>query len=270
MRLGISTACFYPQPLEDAIFQIAQLELNAIEIFFNTESEFQPPYLYKLKRQIDSLGLQVVSVHPFTSLMEGMLLFSDYARRTKDGIDQYRRYFDSAQYLGAKYFTFHGERNISMDTESKPDLIKRKIEHYHQLCQTAHEANIVIAQENVAWCKSQSPSYLSLLYENVPELCYTLDIKQANRAHHHWEDYLKIVGPRLVNVHINDFDHAHSCLLPGEGTLNYSELFSTLAEAGYDKDILIEVYASNYTSTHQVIRSISYLKNFIIEQTKIS
>ena len=48
MRLGISTACFYPQPLEDTIPRISSLGFHLIEIFFNTESELRDPFLSAL------------------------------------------------------------------------------------------------------------------------------------------------------------------------------------------------------------------------------
>ena len=117
MRIGMSTACFYPQPLEEALPIIAGLGVRAIEIFFNTESEFQPRFYESLGAQVRSLGLDVVSVHPYTSPMEGMLLFSDYARRTKDGMMQYQRYFECAAALGARFLTFHGERSMGQQDD---------------------------------------------------------------------------------------------------------------------------------------------------------
>ena len=102
MRVGISTACFYPQPLEEILPVLAGLGVHAIEIFFNTESEFQPRFYEQIGMQARSCGLDVVSVHPYTSLMEGMLLFSDYKRRTEDGMMQYQRYFECAAALGAQ------------------------------------------------------------------------------------------------------------------------------------------------------------------------
>ena len=69
MRLGISTACFYPQPLEDTIPRISSLGFHLIEIFFNTEREYDPSFLSRLKSLADQNGIQIVSIHPYTSLM---------------------------------------------------------------------------------------------------------------------------------------------------------------------------------------------------------
>ena len=52
MKIGISTACFYPRLLEEGIERIASLGLRTIEIFFNTESEFCEPFVSELARLI--------------------------------------------------------------------------------------------------------------------------------------------------------------------------------------------------------------------------
>ena len=260
MKIGFSTACFYPQPLEDAVERITALGLRTIEIFFNTESEFQQPFLGQLKERLAYHGLSVVSVHPFTSLMEGILFFSEYGRRAEDGFAQYRRYFQAARELGAQYFTLHGERYMPGLSDT-PEAFQRKVERYRRLCEVAADEGMIVAQENVAWCRSREPAYLAKLYEQVPQLRYTLDIKQANRVGQSWKEYFDVMAPRLVNVHINDFDQTHGCLLPGEGLLDYREVFQHLKAAGYDRQVLIEVYSSNFASDEQISRSVCFLQN---------
>ena len=64
MRLGISTACFYPLPLEEAVDRIAALGFDLIEIFFNTESEYEPAFLDLLSDRLRAHGISDVSIHP--------------------------------------------------------------------------------------------------------------------------------------------------------------------------------------------------------------
>ena len=260
MRVGISTACFYPQPLEEILPILAGAGVHAVEIFFNTESEFQPRFYEQIGIQAKSLGLDVVSVHPYTSLMEGMLLFSDYKRRTEDGMLQYQRYFECAAALGARYLTFHGERNMGItDT---PERWERKCGAYRRLCSIASSCGITLAQENVAWCRSRDPGFLAALYRDVPELRYTLDIKQAYRAGRNWKEFVDTVGDRIVNVHINDFSEEQSCLVPGAGCMDYADFFSALRRVGYDGHALIEVYRSNFASEGELARAVKLLSRF--------
>ena len=263
MQVGISTACFYPEALEETFSYIAQMGFKKIEIFFNTESELHEPVISEIKSIVDENDLKVISIHPYTSLMEGMLLFSDYKRRTQDGFEQYKRYFEAAKMLGAKYLTFHGERLTSESKIDNPEVKKKKIECYHRLCSIAKEFDITVAQENVAWCKSSNPEYLKRLYEDVPELRYTLDLKQGCRAGHLWTDYYNIIYDRLENIHINDFDENRSCLLPSEGSFDYTEFFKRLKKDNYKGDVIIEVYKTNYKTKEQLKNSAEFLRNKI-------
>ena len=53
--------------------------------------------------------MNITSVHPYCSGFEPFLLFSDYIRRFKDGINIYKDFFWAASYLGAKVLILHGD-----------------------------------------------------------------------------------------------------------------------------------------------------------------
>ena len=251
MQIGISTASFYPMLLEDGIALAAELGYRYVELFFNSESEYSPAFCRERRRQLDDFGIQVNSVHPFTSAMEGHLLFSDYLRRTDDALDQYRRYFDAAASLGAKYFTFHGETVRSRGLPpSRTD--ERRFQTYARLCRAAEESGIVFAQENVSWCKSCDPGFLKALYDHVPQLCFTLDTKQAVRAGRTWEEYVDTVGDRIVNLHVSDYNGQTDCLLPGQGECAFSALFHTLEQCGYTGRAIVEVYRTDYRQPQEL------------------
>lgn len=261
MEVGVSTACFYPSPVEDNLDRLAGLGASCAEIFFNTFCEMKPPFTEVLRERLEQNNLRLVSVHPFTSLMEGIMLFSGYQRRTEEGMALYRDFFRNARSLGASYLTLHGERQ--MGNRETPAETSRKMAAYNRLCDIAEEEGMIVAQENVVWCRSSDPDYLRIMYENVPKLRYTFDVKQAHRAGKSWEDYLPVIGDRLVNVHINDFSAEQSCLLPGEGVMEYRPFFEYLRSIGYDTQVLIEVYAANFSDDSQVSYAIDYLKKNI-------
>lgn len=265
MRIGVSTACFYPQPIEDILPILAELDVHAIEIFFNTESEFTRDFCRQIATQAEAFGMDIVSIHPYTSLMEGMLLFSDYTRRTEDGLLQYQRYLEYAGMLGARYLTFHGERN--MGPPDTPAKWERKCRVYERLCAIGQACGVTIAQENVNWCRSREPQYERTLSEAIPALRFTLDIKQANRAGQDWRDFLDAIGDRLVNIHINDFTATESCKLPGEGEMNYVDFYRRLRQLGYDGHTLIEVYRANFQQTEEMSRALQVLTQ-ALEQTQ--
>lgn len=257
MQIGMSTACFYPMPLEETIPVIASLGVRVIEVFVNAEGEFSKSFAEEIKSRTDCFGIEISSVHPYTSLMEGFMLFSDYERRTREALMQYQKYFEYASFLGAKYLTFHGENDMGQKISEAQ--MEQRVRVYHDLCKVAGACGITFTQENVAWCKSGKPSFLQMLTERVPELRYTLDIKQAYRAGQDYHEFVSVLGDRIANIHINDYSAKESCLLPGEGQMDYGDFFSSLRDVGYQGNALIEVYRRNFGKMEQIERSWKHL-----------
>ena len=76
MITGLSTACFYPMTTEESLERTGALGFRTAEIFFNSFSELGGPILKKLEETRARYGIDVVSVHPFTSFAEGYIFFS--------------------------------------------------------------------------------------------------------------------------------------------------------------------------------------------------
>ena len=81
MQLGVSTSCYYPRTTEDSLRILLDAGVKTIEVFFNSHSELEPLFLMQLRAMANDAGAQIVSVHPYTSGMEGILFFSDYDHR---------------------------------------------------------------------------------------------------------------------------------------------------------------------------------------------
>lgn len=262
MNVGISTACFYPEEPLDIIDKIGKLGFRHIEIFVNTEAEYEKNYAEQLKKKIDYYGIKVISVHPYTSLMEGIYFFSDYAKRTDDALKIYSRYFDYAQFMEAKFFTFHGEQNFLASFNE--DKVRRDVETYKRLCDLANSKGIYFAQENVVRCHSQNIEFLDRLYKEVPNIRFTLDIKQARRAKIDVFDYIDVMKDKICNVHANDYTENLDCVIAGQGIFDYNKLGRELKKHGYSGDLLIEVYRTNYKSLEDLAISKAFIQNALI------
>lgn len=263
MNIGISTATFYPEETDDIIDKIGDLGFKHIEIFVNTESEYERGYAQKLKEKIEYYGIEVVSVHPYTSLLEGIYFFSDYTKRTNDAYKIYEKYFEYARFMGAKYFTFHGERTFLASFDDKK--ITRDIETYNNLANLANSKGIFLAQENVVGHYSEKIEFLENLYKKVPNIRFTLDIKQARRAKKDPFSYLDIMGDKLCNIHTNDFTKESDCVLPGMGIFNYEKFKNELEKRNYNGDLLIEVYRTCFDLPEDILRSKTFLNKLLIK-----
>lgn len=259
MKTGISTACFYPLETETALQTVLELGFKNIEIFINSPCELSPDFILPLKSMADSYDAKIISIHPFTSGFENLLLFSNYPRRTEDGIKFYQQYANAAQLLGAKYITLHGTRNFQLLSD------EQYYERYHMINQRLKAYGVVLAQENVNAYRSQSVEFIANMRKYLgDDVYFVFDVKQAVRAGYDPYDMIKAMSDRIVNVHINDNSQGSDCLLPGYGTMDYAKMVSLLDSLGYDGTYLIEVYRRNFKDNQDIAKSHQFLKQYIV------
>ncbi|SHI85511.1 Sugar phosphate isomerase/epimerase [Clostridium cavendishii DSM 21758] len=260
MNIGISSACFYPIiELEKSISYMKNLGFNSGEIFINTFCELEQDFLSIINEEKQKHNFTINSVHFFSSMYEPFL-FDNYKKRRDDCIKVFKKICKATNFLGGKYYTFHGMRFSDFKYINRSLIL----DVYKELCYIASENNIKLAQENVSWCMSKDLDFLKFLKEELKgELYYTFDIKQAYKALENPMNYLDIMGKDLVNFHINDRSDKEICLLPGKGDVNYKEIFKKLNDINYKNSIIIEVYNENFKSTKEIIESKSFLENLI-------
>ncbi|MGN0630134.1 MAG: sugar phosphate isomerase/epimerase family protein, partial [Ruminococcus sp.] len=152
LRTGVSTACLYPMPVEDALYELALGGVQQVEIFLNTHSELRRSFIMNLAALLGRFGISCRSLHPFTCEMEPLLLFSQYERRTADAIDYYKHYFSAMQALGADVFVLHGNK-VTGNNELY-------FERFAKLADIGREFGVTVAQENVSRCTSRSLDFL--------------------------------------------------------------------------------------------------------------
>lgn len=245
INFGISSSCLYPLLTEQSVKFLCDNEIPTIEIFFNSFSELDTEYLKKLK---DTLGnTKVVSVHPFTSIYEPYLFFSDYERRFFDGIKFYENYFKAAELLGAKYVILHGAKKDSNIDE------KIYFDRFHKVDMVAREYGVQLLQENVAPYKSSSSLFIKNMKEYLSDVGFTLDLKQCVRSNENIMNMLEIMGENLRHVHLSDHTSTHDCLVPTFGEYNFIPFFERLDKMGYNGAALIEVYSQNYNNPTELI-----------------
>jgi len=259
MEIGISSACFYPLTVEEAVDKLVTLGLPKAEIFVNTEREYQPSFCNNMRKKLDDGGVDVVSVHSYTAAFESLYFFSGYANRVDDAIEIYHRYFEAAAILGAEFFTFHGER-----TPGQVGFGGTSVEYHcevlSRLADAAAQHGILVTQENVSWCASSDPKYIRALHDALGEkIGFTLDLKQARRVNVPWQEYADAMGDRLVNLHISDGKGEKLSLLPGYGEFNYHQFFEYLAKTGYTNSLLIEVYNRDFGDETEFLTAKDFL-----------
>lgn len=258
MKTGISTACLYPELTETALLELAVRGVKTTEIFINSASELEENYVRSLMEVLREYDMTVLSMHPFTSGMEPIMLFSDYERRCDDLLEYYKRYFHAMNLLGAEILVLHGDRKDS----TLPD--ERYFERYARLSRLGREYGILIGQENVARCRSSSVDFLAKMRKALGnEAAFVVDLKQCIRSGCDVYDVFEAVGDRLCNVHISDSAEGKDCLPLGQGVFDFAVLIRYLKAKRYEGGLILELYRNNYHNCNDLSKSIKLLNDLL-------
>lgn len=259
MQFGISTACLYPELTENSLDILQELGFNCFEIFLNSFSEIEESYISRIKSMLASRKSKVISVHPFMSGDEPFLLFSDYYRRFLDTSEYYNNFFKCCKWLGAEYVILHGDRKTSENGISDEEYFER----FAILSEKAQKFGVILLQENVYMFRSQSIEFIQKMKNYLGDTAkFNLDLKQAVKAGQDPFEMCSVMGANLFNIHINDNDSLHKCLLPGEGAVDFKKFFNLLNSIGYNEACIIEVYSRNFTEVSQLVKAYDFLKSF--------
>lgn len=258
-KLGISTACFYPELTEDCFEQVLDKEIKCCELFLCSEAELEGSFIRELSKKQKEGNVDIVSVHPHLSFAESFYFFSNYERRFNDILPMYRRFFQVCQELNAKYFILHGAKKSA----SIPD--EQIYERYEKIYDMGREYGITMCQENVVYFKSESLEFLKNMRAYLGDKFHlALDIKQARRAFISPYDYISEFHDNISHVHISDYSAHKDCIPPLEGKFDFSELFKELNGYGYDGAYIIELYHDSYAEKKQVFEAYKKTQNLLL------
>lgn len=260
MRCGISTACFYPAPTLQAFEALAAHAVPVTEIFLNTFSEMEDGYVQKLRQVQQQSGIEVSSIHPCTTMIEGYLFAANYPTRLEDGLTMYRRYFEICNELGADKLVFHGDHSFNRRFFSDGDYA----ENFRRLARCGREYGVAVCHENVAYCRLSRPKYVRALRPLLAEdAAFVLDTKQVRRRDGSLQKMMDAMDGAIRQVHISDYDAAHNCLLPGRGDMDIPAFLQHLAAQGFTGDLIIEVYNDNFDDVSELVQAMGLIDHWL-------
>lgn len=252
MKAGVSTACLYPELLEDSLYKLAVNGVSCTEIFLNTYSEMRRGYAESLVEIMKRFDMKCLSVHPFTCELEQIMLFSDYERRTRDFLEYHRQYFQFMNIVGAEVFVFHGGKAVR-----NKELY---CERYSRLFRLGKEFGVTVAVENVSRCQSGSSAFIREISGMLgDEFAFVLDTKQAVRAGESPFAFLDSAGKKTVHVHISDSGEYGDCMLIGKGNFRFRQFLEKLNTYNHDAGVMLELYRSGFSAISELIHSYNVL-----------
>jgi len=257
--LGLSTSSFYGRwETEEAAAAISRLDLDCAEVFLQTESEYTRSFARVVKRNLGDLPCE--TLHPLGTPFENQLI-SRSQRQRKDARDLLCRILDAGEELGAKYYVHHGRHTPR--NEILPWNMTANAEMIGIIEEEASKRGLHVAWENVCWCQLTTPERVRAALEVLPDVRFTLDIKQAMKAGCDPVDFVHAMGKNLANVHVCDWDEQGKLCLPGEGAFDFAAFADALRSVEYKGPIMIELYLALIKSDESLRRSIRFMKNII-------
>ncbi len=250
LRAGVSTACLYPKPLEESLYDLAVNGISNVEIFVNTHSELKKSFACGIADTLSRFDVKCLSVHPFTCELEPMMLFSEYERRMNDVLEYYKLYFQFMNIVGAEIFVFHGGKG-------SPNAMREPFcERYSRLYNLGKEFGVTVALENVSRCQSGSSVFVRDCAKILGnEFAFVLDTKQAVRAGENPFSFLEAAGNSIAHVHISDSGQLGDCLLIGKGSFQVKRFLTRLNELNPGCGVILELYRSGFKGISDLVTS---------------
>lgn len=250
MKIGISSSCLYPMYTEQSFKLIAQKGVELTEIFFNANCELEPPFIKQLVEIKNEYGIAVSSIHPTMSLAESFMLFSNYERRFREGLDMYKRYGEIAAELGARYVIMHGGKpNGTMDNYGYFD-------RFAVVSDAVKQNGATLLQENVAKFRAGDINVLRDMSNYLGDsVSFCLDVKQSLRGGYSPYDVLQLLGGKIKHLHLSDNNELYDCMLPLAGNFDFKDFLQQAKQNGYIGDAVIEVYRNAFDKPQELFDS---------------
>ena len=193
MQVGISTASlFNRKPTEDALEFLAKEKVPCAEVFLESFCEYKSEFGKLLKSKMGNTKIH--SVHTLTTQFEPQL-YSINERAKADSFELLEQTMQTAEIIGAKYYTFHGGARFKK-TPIKIDF-ERVGKITEDILSVTKKHGVTLAYENVHWGYYNYIGFFTELKKRVPDLKATFDIKQARQSQIFYGDFIKEMGQGL-------------------------------------------------------------------------
>ena len=237
-RLGVSTAAFFPRPLEDVLRILDQQPWKYIELMPQAPAECRPEFAGQIQ-EISAGRFDFCAIH-FPLILQPFL-FNPYPAAREFGQGLCAGLGRLAGALGCSVIVVHGpwER---MSTGAFLEVTQANL---RLLCDTCAGDGVMVALENTTSSPfGESPEAMVAFVEDIdrPNLSFALDITHAHQMNQDPLAYIRHL-PELVHVHASDFAVAGGKrhLPPGEGIVDWPAIMDALCGKGFAGNFVIEL-----------------------------
>lgn len=194
----------------------------------------------KAVREAEENGLRVWSVHlpfgPFEELDPSSL----HEEKRRFTVERQQEVIKRAGDAGIRHYIVHASIE-PIEVEERIFRMARAKESMKALADTAENAGGVLCVEDLPrTCLGRSSYDIRELLSADERLRCCFDTNHL--LGEYIPEFIRNVGKKIVTTHISDYDFWNERhLLPGEGKIDWKELYETLLSTGYEGPWLYEV-----------------------------
>jgi len=242
MRIVTTTSVFPPcwDPV-NIISRLAAIGYDSLDMAFdycvqNSDFPFMTPeyesWANILRETAERHEILYTHSHaPFDALARGKLV---------------ERSLRCASLLGIRYMVVHPiwktESGILSEEE---EFLEVNAEAIQPLLESAEKHGVILLSENLLWGASIHAQTIARLVERVdsPWFGWCYDTGHAHAFHDSLDDFRNVCrAPLSLHIQDNHGDGRDEHLLPGDGTLDWSDFLRSLKEVGYCGDFVLEAH----------------------------
>ncbi|MBE6667577.1 MAG: sugar phosphate isomerase/epimerase [Ruminococcaceae bacterium] len=236
-RIGLSSCGFLLN--EENFRKLNESGISAIEISMKLDDHRMINH-QELSELSKRYNVELWSYHlpfgPFSLIN----IASMSAEKRKYTIELYTELIKKASDIGVDKFIVHPSGE-PYTLEEREDRIKYSMESLDSLAEIAHGCGAVIAVEDLprTCIGNTADEMLRLLSANDKlRVCFDTNHLLADTN----INFIKKVGNKIVTLHVSDYDFIdEKHWFPGEGAVDFHELYSALREVGYDGVWMYEI-----------------------------
>jgi len=257
LRIGLPTALFIHNTVQDAVLKLSNLGVDCIEIVL--EVPHFPPEAREvevqreLKELLSTVDVDLSAHSPFYDLNLG----SSYREIREFAAVWIKKGIDLCSFLGIEVMTVHpGYFPAYQIPRLFRDARARFVEYLRECVRYGKERGVKVSIENI-----QAPYFFCYRLDEMAELVgeveglgLTLDIghayimKVTDGSEAPEEEIAEAVSGRLrdhlTHIHLHDNRGVKdSHLAPGEGAINFKPIVDAIKAVGYSGQIIVEAWA---------------------------
>ncbi len=274
MKLGFSSNAFLNYSLFDSIEILSKIGYDGIEIVLDLPHAFLPlkeDYILGIKQSLSKNNLNVSNLNANTVLgwHENFIeeKFEPSLSNTNQKFREWRinytkQAIDLAEILDSKSVSITSGLDNIADSEICLKLFKDSLS---QIGEYAEKKNILLAIEYEPYLLiDRSVKVWKLLSGDFKNIGLNLDTCHAEVMGESLSEIISIFRQKIFHIHISDCKNKiHYHLLPGQGVINFEQMYDSLNEIGYSGYLTAELYTYSEIPKDAASKAFIYLKNLI-------